>query len=269
MPTNQLLDITMKEQQENSTQTAATTFRPPEPPALPTMPRTTNLMGPDSWKREIQDVAGPFGDDRAILGALDVQRRMVEAYEALENIRKTRNPNDTASQHLARAADAYERMAMVSARNSDAALNTIKGRRNEIDLQVEKALGLHNSLDAAEIRQALRGMTQEARGAAIQAAIENKDGAVLQAVFTGREISTGVTDVQRNSFRRRAEQKHCPDLLKLRQGLDKAESLIKGAFNDVENLHSHVGAKPEVASAFAKQMAASDEAWLNFNRTLA
>lgn len=248
---------------------AAMPFKPPETPALPTLPRSTNLMGSDSWKREIQTVAGPHAGDHAILGALQVQRRMVESFEALEDIRKTRNPNDTASAHLNRAAKAYERMAETAARNRDSAINTIAGRRNEIELQVEKAIGLHNSLDAAEIRSVLRGMNSEERGKAIQAAIDAKDGAVLHAVFTGRELSTGVTEVMRKSYRRRAEEKHCPDLLKLRQGLDKAEELVKGAFEDVFNLHEHVVGKAEVASEFERQTAASDAAWLKFNGTIA
>jgi hypothetical protein len=242
---------------------------PLAPPVLPTLPRTTNLMGPDSWKREIQTVAGPFAEDRAIIGALQAQRRMVESLEALEEVRKSRNPADTASGHLKRASEAYERMAAKSARNADEAIDKIAARRREVDQQVEATLGLHSSLDAAEIRSVLRGMSSGDRGKAIQAAIDSKDGAVLHAVFTGRELSTGVNDAQRKSVRRRAEEKYCPDLLKLRQGLDKAEALVKGAFDDVDALYTHVAGRAEVVSEFERQTAASDAAWLKFNGAIA
>ena len=242
--------------------------RPSAPPALPTLPRTTNLMGSDSWAREIKTVAGPFAEDRAIAGAINTQRRMVESFEALESIRKNRNPTDTAAGHLNRASKAYTSMIEAAARNHDATLNTIKGRLVEIADQVEASLGLQVSHDAAEIRKALRAMTPEARGKAIQAAIDTKDGAIMHAVFTGREITTGVNDVQRNSFRRRAEEKYSPDLLKLRQALEKSQALVKGAFSDMFAVESLVVGKAEVASEFERQTAASDDAWLKFNSAI-
>lgn len=263
-----LNEMGLRIQQPHPTPQAAMPVRPPEAPVLPTLPRTTNLMGNDSWTREIKAVAGPFAEDRALIGALQTQRRMVESFEALEAIRKNRNPADTASAHLNRASKAYSTMLEAAARNHDATLNTIKGRLVEIADQVEVSLGLQVSHDAAEIRKALRAMTPEARGKAIQAAIDSKDGAIMHAVFTGREITTGVNDVQRNSFRRRAEEKYSPDLLKLRQGLEKAEALVKGAFQDLFAVESMVSGNPEVATAFEKQTAASDEAWLNFNRAI-
>lgn len=242
--------------------------KPAPEPVLPTLPRTVNLMGHESHAREIRAVAGQFGDDHAISAALHAQSTMVKGLAALEEVRKTRNPADTAAKHLTRASEAYNAMMRAAAAKHDSAREQIRSRLASLDTQLSQAMNLRPSPDAAEIRQALRSMSSEDRAAAVQAAIVNKDGEFLHAVFSGREVTTGLKDVQRDSFRRRAEEAFSPDLLKLRQGLQRAEALVSGAFDDLFSLQDRVSFSGEVRTEFEKRTQASDAAWLAFNRAI-
>ena len=244
------------------------TVVPPAEPVLPTLPRTVNLMGSDSHEREILAAAGALGSDGAIKSALNAQKQIVQGLAALEAVRQTRNPADTASKHLSRASEAYNTLIKSAAQKHDQAREQIKSRLSALDVQLAEAMNLRPSSDATEIRQALRAMSSDDRAAAIKAAITAKDGEFLHAVFTGREVTTGLKDVLRDSFRRRAEQAFSPDLLKLRQGLERADKLVAGAFNDLYALEDRAAFSGAVKNEFERRTAASDDAWLAFNRAL-
>ncbi|WP_150298870.1 hypothetical protein [Pseudomonas profundi] len=243
-------------------------FTRPKAPTLPTLARSVNLMAPESHARELKALAGDMANDPAINSALAAQAGMVRGLAALEDVRKNKHPASTASQHLNKAADAYQRLIKANAARSDQARSQIRSRRMSLEAELAQRLGLTVSGDSTEIRQALRSMTSEERGKAVQAAIESRDGAVLAAVFGGRQITTGFTDVQRDSFRRRAEQLHAPELLALRQALDKAEALVCNAFDDLTMMDEAVAGAPSVRTEFERQSAAHDDAMLALARTL-
>lgn len=242
---------------------------PPQSPKLPTLVRTTALMSPDTHASQITAESGKLGQSEyALQSALSAQRQMTEQVAALEQVRNTRSPSDTAQQHFKKAGDAYQRILRSAASRYDASRSNIQGRLAQIEGQISQALGLHDTKDATEIRQALRTMSKEDRSAAVLTAIKQKDGAVLGAVFSGREITTGIPDTQRDSFRRRAEQAHAPELLQLRVGLEKANQLVSDAFDNLVEMESQVVGAPEVKSEFERQIEASDKAWFEFDAAM-
>lgn len=248
---------------------AAQPFPVPQPPKLPTLVRTTALMSPDTHAAQIKEAAGNLGSSEpAILSALSVQRQMAEAAAALERIRQTRNPADTAHNHLKKAADAYKTMLSTAANRHDMARASVKARLAQVESQIAETLGLHESRDAAEIRTALRSMSKEDRSKAVEAAIQAKDGAILAAVFNSRELVTGIPETQRNSFRRRAEELHASDLLKLRVGLEQAGKLVSDAFDNLADMENQVGAVGPAKSELERQIEAADNAWLAFNQAI-
>lgn len=244
-------------------------FPAPQPPKLPALIRTTALMSPETHASQIKDAAGNLGNaEPAILGALSAQRQMADAVAALERIRQTRNPADTAHNHLKKANDAYKTMLTTAANRHDMARASVQSRLAQVETQINETLGLHESRDAAEIRTALRSMSKEDRSKAVEAAIQNKDGAILAAVFNSRELVTGIPENQRNSFRRRAEEMHAPELLKLRVGLEKAGQLVSDAFDNLAEMESQVGAVGTAKSELERQVEAADNAWLAFNQAM-
>lgn len=253
----------------NVAQHAAQTAPPPPDPVLPRLPRTSALLASETHAHEVLKAAGERGDlEGSILGAINAQDRIAKGLEALERARQLRNPKDTASQHLQRVEQAFNKLLTQAAREHDVAKARIGERRRELERQIDEKIGMAPSADATEIRQALRNMSAEERGKAVQAAIDNRDGAVLHAVLTGRELTTGITAAQLRSFRRRAEERYAPDLAGVRAGLDKAEALVSQAFDDLDNLAPKVKGNAQVVSEFERRTAASDAAWLEFGRAL-
>lgn len=253
----------------NMGERAATTQPPAPDPVLPRLPRTPALLANEAHAQAVLEAAGPRGDmEGSIRGAINAQERMAKGLEALERARQSRNPSDTASRHLQRVEEAYGKLLTQAAREHDTAKDRIGERRRQLERQIDEQIGMAASPDAGEIRQALRNMTPEQRGKAIQAAIDNRDGAVLHAVLTGRELTTGVTAAQLRSFRRRAEERYAPDLAAVRAGLDKAEGLVASAFNDLESLADKVKGSRQVVSEFERRTAESDAAWLAFGKSL-
>lgn len=236
---------------------------------LPTLVRSTALMSPESHAREIKDAAGKLGEnDPAILGALINQRVLTESVAALEKIRQNRNPADTAANHMKKSADAYKKILASACAKHDSTRASINTRLAEIERKVEESLGLHVSSDASDIRSALRSMSREDRAAAVEAAIQEKDGAVLAVVLNGRELTTGITSVQRNSFRRRAEQAYAPELLQLRMGLERASKLVSDALDNIAEMEGQITGPVHVQGELTRQIEAADSAWLAFNQSV-
>jgi hypothetical protein len=249
-------------------QTEQFPIKPAPEPVLSTLPRTVNLMGNESHAREIKAVAGQLGDDHGISAALHVQSTMVKGLAALEDVRKTRSPSDTAAKHLARASEAYTAIMRNAAAKHDTAREQIRSRLASLDTQLAQVMSLRPSPDAAEIRQALHSMNEKDRAAAVHAGITAKGGEFLHAVFTRREVTTGLGDVQRDSFRRRAEEAFSPGLLKLRQDLGRSDKLVTGAFNDLFALEDRVSFSGEVRTELKKRTQASDDGWPALNRAI-
>ena len=240
----------------------------PPAPVLPRLPRNTNLVAAESHERYLRTMAGVAGDDSAITAAVSAQRAMIRSLDALEAVRQARHPSDTPARLLDRAAEGYRQMIKANAQRHDAAREQIRNRKSGIEAEISQRLGLTVSGDSAEIRQALRSMPSEERGKAIQAAIESKDGAVLQAVFSGRQITTGVSDTQRESFRRRAEELHAPELLSLRRALVAADHLVSGAFDGLVEMDQQAAGAPRVRTEYERQATAHDEAMLALARAM-
>lgn len=253
------------------TETNASALPPTAPsksPVLPTLPRTTNLMGPDSHAREFAKTYGNLSEDHVFRSALNVQRSIVEGLQRLESVRQTRNPSETAGQHLDKVGQAYNTLLRTMANRHDMARSSIRSRMEAVDLELADALGMRQSQDSSEIRQVLRGMDAKQRAAAIQQAIEDKDGAVLHAIFNGRELTTGISETQKRSFRRQAEQAYAPELCNIRHALEAADKLVTASFSDLEGLSDHAVAAPAVRSEFERQVEQYDAAWLEFNRAV-
>lgn len=243
----------------------------PEPsnhrPALPALPRTTELRASERWRVEITKAAGPLGAaDSAIGAALNAQATMADGLEALEVARQTRDPRKTPAEHLARVRGAFENLLKEAARKRDAALVALSDRERALAQEVEARTSLTPSPDAVEIRQTLQRLDAKKRGELIDAAMKSGDKAVLGAIFSGREMTTGVSDVLRDSLRRRYEEQMMPGLHSLRAGIKQARALVDKSFDDLSDLDDHVLGSSQAIDEFHRQTQAADDAWFALSR---
>ncbi|WP_394000517.1 hypothetical protein ACF3M1_10795 [Luteimonas sp. WGS1318] len=246
--------------------------QPPERPApvvLPPLPRSISLRATDGHAAEIAREAGPLAPtEPAISSTIAAQRAMSEGLQALEQARQNRDPRKTPAEHLDAVRAAYDRLMRDAARRHDGALASIEARERTLEREISDRIGSNTSPDAAEIRQALRSMTIDERRLAIGRAIESGDQAVIAAVLSGRQMTTGVTPEEQAHYRMRAENRLAPDLAALRRGLARSRALVKSAFDDLFQLDGKIIGSPEVGEEFKRQAQAADEAWLALSRKL-
>lgn len=236
-------------------------------PALPPLPRPLELRASEGWRAKITEVAGPMGEaDPAIGAALAAQATMAEGLAALELARQTRHPSKTVAQHLQAVRDGYNRLLAEGARKRDAAMAALDARERELDREVATRAALTPSADVADIRQALLRMDPEARSKVLGTALANGDTAVLAAVFSGREMTTGVSDITRQSLKRRYEESKVPGLHGMRTGIQEARELAAKSFDELEGLDDKVLGSSKAIDEFQRQVQAADSAWFALSR---
>lgn len=241
----------------------------PAPVVLPPLPRSIALRATDGHAAEIAKEGGPLASsESAISSTIAAQRAMSEGLEALELARQNRDPRKTPAEHLDAVRSAYDRLMRDAARRHDGALATIAAREQSLEREIGERIGLAPTPDAPEIRQALRGMNIEERRTAIGRAIESGDQAVIAAVLTGRQMTTGVTPEEQAHYRMRAENRLAPELSALRRGLTRSRELVKSAFEDLFQLDGKIIGNPAAGEEFKRQAQAADEAWLALSRKL-
>src|SRR5690554_5623985 len=72
-------------------------------PALPPIRRTDRpsaLKGAPGWASMLRTRAGSHADDPALTAVIQTHQRLVDGWDALEQVRQNRNPKHTAAQHL-------------------------------------------------------------------------------------------------------------------------------------------------------------------------
>lgn len=238
-------------------------------PALPPLPRPLELRASESWARQVKEVGGPLAEsDGAIAAALAAQATMAEGLEALEAARQTRDPRKTAADHLRDVRSGFERLLSEGARKRDAAMAALNARERALQEEVDTRTALSPSADVADIRAALQRMAPEKRSAVLNTALETEDTAVLAAVFSGREMTTGINDVTRRSLKRRFEERKYPGIHGLRTGIEKARELAEKAFDELMSLDGAVLGSSKAIEEFNLQVQAADQAWFNLNRKL-
>ena len=117
-----------------------------------------------------------------VAGAIDQLR---DSFEALSTLKNNPSPDFTKSAWAARFALHRNRAIEASRRTTERLAGELDSLERELRTTAERNAGLHAPLDpaaAAEIRAALRAMSQEQRDAAITKAAQNRDVAVLRAV---------------------------------------------------------------------------------------
>lgn len=238
-------------------------------PALPPLPRALELRGSDSWAAKIKAEAGKLGEsDAAIAEALQAQAAMAEGLEALERARQTRHPSKTAAQHLQDVRAGYDRLLAEGARRRDAAMAALDARERELQREVDSRTALTPSADVADIRAALLRMDPEKRSEVLHKALDTGDTDILAAVFSGREMTTGVNDVTRRSLKRRFEEQKYPGLHGLRTGIQQARELAARSFDELLDLDDKVLGNSQAIEEFNRRVQAADAAWYELNRKL-
>lgn len=236
-------------------------------PALPPLPRSIELRGSERWRTEVTKLAGPLGAaDSAIATALGAQATMADGLDALEVARQTRDPRRTPAEHLLRVRKGFEGLLKEAASKRDTALLALDVREKALAQEVESRTALTPSPDAVEIRQTLQRLDAKKRGELIDAAMKAGDKAVLGAIFTGRQLTTGVADTLRDSLRRRYEERAMPGLHSLRAGISKARELVDKSFDDLNDLDDHVLGSSAAIDEFHRQTQAADDAWFALSR---
>jgi len=238
-------------------------------PALPPLPRSLELRAPDKWADKIKAEAGALAEsDSAIAAALAAQATMAEGLEALEAARQTRDPRKTAAQHLQDVRSGYDRLLAEGARRRDAAIAALDARERELQREVDGRTALTPSADVADIRAALLRMDPKKRSEVLHKALDTGDTDVLAAVFSGRELTTGISDVTRRSLRRRFEEQKYPGLHGLRTGIQQARELAAKSFDELEALDDRVLGSSQAIEEFNRSVQAADQAWFALNRRL-
>lgn len=239
----------------------------PRLPALPPLPRSIELRAADNWRVQVLQTAGKMGEsDPAIAAALSAQATMANGVEALELARQTRDPRKTAAQHLQDVRSGYNSLLKEGARKFDASMAALDAREDELQREVESRTALNPSADASEIRQSLQRMNDKERSKVMDAAIKSGDEAVLSAVFSGREMTTGVNEVLKRSFQRRYEESKMPGLHSLRAGLKQARELVNKSFDDLSDLDDKVLGSSQAIDEFHRQVREAETAWFALSR---
>lgn len=240
---------------------------PPRLPALPPLPRTIELRAADRWREQVMSTAGKLGEsDPAIAAALSAQATMANGLEALELARQTRDPRKSAAEHLQSVRNGFEGLLREAARRRDVAIAAIDAREQELQREVESRTTLTPSADASEIRQMLQRMDPEKRSSVLGTALDTEDTAILSAVFSGREMTTGISDVTRRSLLRRYEESKIPGLHSLRQGLKESRALVEKSFDDMADLDDKVLGSSQAIDEFHRQVREADSAWFALSR---
>ena len=155
-------------------------------------------------------------------------------------------------------------------RHADAALTTVSRdydrlklklsmRAAELDVAETEALGLMDRGNGVEIRKALRELDDEGRDKALNQAITEKDGEVLQALLSGSPITAGTTAHHQSIWRKRALAAHAPQLDAHRDALASArearDAALTASYASLNTLKAQ-----KVVESYAGQDAAAQAA---------
>lgn len=182
--------------------------------------------------------------EQAFLSVINTIESLSGRYDALETLYTTPDPSRTLESHALQYRETHQKAAERAAAEVAAVLESLKALENRYIDEAEKKAGLHNQLPthiAAELRAALRGMTQKERDKAITEAIKNGDVAVIQAVRESpNHLLTGKVSIPHDAI--------------YGEFVRRADPEIESKIEDVNSARNHLNFAYEAFSRDANKM---------------
>ncbi|MGP9831143.1 hypothetical protein [Marinobacter sp. NSM] len=197
-----------------------------------TLPKVegTDLLTSDRFGESWQRAAGV--DDLSLSALGNAHSAIARTFQSTVERRETVNPEMTQAKHLNILASDFNRAMDNLAQKATAAQKQAADRLDGIEREFRETVKW-NEKDAAELRQVLRGMSENDRKAAISKAIQDGDGQLLAATLGAHPTLSGVSGDLQQAFRAQAMHTHRPDLLKLEKALRQAKEQTSQAFTQL------------------------------------
>lgn len=190
---------------------------------------------------------------------------MVKAYNDLMAIRDNQSPEMTQAAHLNSLAQSTDRTVTRMAEQATRMQGRIDERLKSVESEARKSMKFTQRGNAAELRSILRGMGKQQRNETIMAAIEAGDGELMAAIFDGvHPLQVGMDTANHKNMYDVAWNKHAPDLLKLRRGLEKGRELVRETFTDLLERSDVISAR-EIREEYEAQKRKAKEAAAKIN----
>lgn len=240
-------------------------------PAIRRSDRPTTLKSHAGWASALTSKAGRHSHDSAIQAAISFHRGLTDGWDALEQVRQSRNPKDTAAEHLSKVDRSVKTILETYSRRLDGVLDTIGRRREALKSEISERLGVSRSDEVAEFRQMMRSLPSASeRGEILARAIDQGDTVAMSALMmTQTPTLLGVTAESLAGYRKRAINRHAPDLEALDSALADAQSLVIDSQTDSVGLSSLATGDVETRQRFAQEAESADAAALQFAKALA
>lgn len=162
--------------------------------------------------------------------AIDELNRLRDALEVLHS---TPSPNMTKEGRALRYKQQFDKAAAAAERAAMAATEALNDHEAALIRDAEIRAGLHKHVDAAtaaEIRSALRSMSQEDRDRAVREAALAGDSTIIQAIRGAPSaLLIGAITVPMESLVEQLIQKTAPELGQQRQDIGEAFMYLSGA----------------------------------------
>jgi hypothetical protein len=172
--------------------------------------------------------SGPWGDNSALKRASDVAGTTFEKLAAAHEFRVT--PGDDPFTHSGKLTHIVDEIGRGFASQWQDAKDNLKRERSRVESDLTAKAGLKVNPDyRSAIVGVFSGLKESERMAAIDAAIEAGEGAVLATLLEAPSLVTGLDAEQKATIKARAFAKADPNTHALLQELDKATAKAERA----------------------------------------
>ncbi|MDF1613654.1 hypothetical protein [Desulfurivibrio dismutans] len=187
------------------------------------------------------------------------QRHAATAWEALDGVRRHKDPKSTAAAHLGRVEALTTKTLNTVVSRARSAFDRLKLREGELNRKISEQL-LTPTQDAGEIRAVLRAMNPADRSAAVSRAIQEGDSAVVSAVLGGQPLTVSFEARELAAFRKMAENKMTPDLVAQRAEIQRAKKLTADVLDSSVEISIEAQGSPAARKQFQEDSHRASEA---------
>jgi hypothetical protein len=193
----------------------------------------------------------------AARGAMDAAyQRALTMSGAERALREQRNADPAQQRRLRQGVE----KSLGEARKAIAgALESISSHRAKVEEEIVSSLGIPtmrtsitDSQRGADVRAALRGMSESARLEAIRSAIQSEDREAVSAVLAASPLASGLSRNDLEGIRADAERKFAPREAEMRDALDKLRELVARGGDAVESRFAPLVGRGDDPSARAE-----------------
>jgi hypothetical protein len=224
----------------------------------------TDRLNSDKWGASLKNETGV--PDLVIDAIADTHAVMVRSFQDLVSIRDNQSPEMTQAAHLNHLGQVTDRTLNRLAEQATRVQNRTEERLKSVQAESRQALQFVDRGNAAELRAILRGMDDKQRGETIMSGIDAHDGELMAAVFDRvHPLQIGMDGKRHQATFDNALNKHAPQLLNLRKGLEKGRDLVRNTFTDLLENSDTISAK-QIRDQYQEQAKKAKEAAGKLNR---